>query len=131
MKRDKKAFYADMALVMVTMAWGMSNMLMDLCLEELEPMTLNAYRFLGAFVLIAAVMFKKMRNVNRETVKASAILSVLIFAVYALNTYGLQYTSVSNAGFLIAMSVYLIQRCMEFFPSSLYTFSYFAGTLNG
>ncbi|MBR6225411.1 MAG: DMT family transporter, partial [Firmicutes bacterium] len=105
MKRDKKAFYADMALVMVTMAWGMSNMLMDLCLEELEPMTLNAYRFLGAFVLIAAVMFKKMRNVNRETVKASAILSVLIFAVYALNTYGLQYTSVSNAGFLIAMSV--------------------------
>ena len=105
MKRDKKAFYADMALVMVTMAWGMSNMLMDLCLEELEPMTLNAYRFLGAFVLIAAVMFKKMRNVNRETVKASAILSVLIFAVYALNTYGLQYTSVSHAGFLIAMSV--------------------------
>ena len=50
-------------------------------------------------------MFKKLKNVNRETVKASAILSVLIFAVYALNTYGLRYTSVSNAGFLIAMSV--------------------------
>ena len=104
-KIKNKAFFADMILVLVTMAWGMSNMLIDLCLEELEPMTLNAFRFIGAFILIAAVMFKKLKNVNRETVKASAILSALIFAVYALNTYGLRYTSVSNAGFLIAMSV--------------------------
>ncbi len=105
MKISNKAFFADMALVMVTMAWGMSNLLIDLCLEEMEPMTLNAFRFVGAFVLIAAVMHKKLKNVSRETVKASAILSFLIFVVYALNTYGLRYTSVSNAGFLIAMSV--------------------------
>ena len=105
MKKDNKAFLADMTLVLVTMAWGLSNLMIDLCLEEMEPMTLNTFRFLGAFILIAAVMFKKLRNVTRETVKASAILSVLIFAVYALNTYGLRYTSVSNAGFLIAMSV--------------------------
>ena len=103
--KDNKAFLADMTLVLVTMAWGLSNLMIDLCLEEMEPMTLNAFRFLGAFILIAAVMFKRLRNVTKETVKASAVLSVLIFAVYAFNTYGLRYTSVSNAGFLIAMSV--------------------------
>ena len=64
MKRDKKAFYADMALVMVTMAWGMSNMLMDLCLEELEPMTLNAYRFLEGWVAVALVIFCLWRPIN-------------------------------------------------------------------
>ena len=105
MKIKNKALFADLTLVMVTMAWGLSNLLIDLCLEEMEPMTLNAYRFIGAFLLIATVMFKKVKNVNLETVKASAILSVLIFIVYALNTYGVRYTSVSNAGFLIAMSV--------------------------
>lgn len=94
-----------MTLVLVTMAWGMSNILMTFCLEEMGEMTLNAYRFLGAFVLIGAVMFKRVRHVNRETIKASLVLSVLIFVVYALNTYGIQYTSVSNAGFLIALSV--------------------------
>ena len=105
MKISSKEFYADMTLVLVTMAWGMSNLLMTICMEEMGPMTLNAYRFVGAFVLIAAVMFKRIRTVNKATLKASVILSFLIFAVYALNTYGLQYTSVSNAGFLIALSV--------------------------
>lgn len=94
-----------MTLVLVTMAWGLSNLLMTICLEEMDAMTLNAYRFLGAFILIAAVMFPKIKNVNRHTLKASAVLSVLIFGVYSLNTYGLMYTSVSNAGFLIALSV--------------------------
>jgi drug/metabolite transporter (DMT)-like permease len=68
-------------------------------------MTLNAFRFVGAFVLIGAVMFKRIRHVSRETIKASIVVSILIFIVYSLNTYGIQYTSVSNAGFLIALSV--------------------------
>ena len=98
MKNLNKALLADLILVMVTMAWGMSNILMSFCLEEMGEMTLNAYRFVGAFVLIAAVMFKRIRNVNRETLKASVVVSILIFIVYSLNTYGIQYTSVSNAG---------------------------------
>ena len=105
MKNLNKSLLADMTLVLVTMSWGMSNILMTFCLEEMGEMTLNAYRFLGAFILIGAVMFKRIRHVNRETIKASLVLSVLIFVVYALNTYGIQYTSVSNAGFLIALSV--------------------------
>ena len=105
MKNLNKALLADLTLVMVTMAWGLSNLMMTICLEEMGSMTLNAYRFVGAFILIAAVMFKRIRTINRETLKASVILSFLIFIVYGLNTYGVQYTSVSNAGFLIAMSV--------------------------
>ena len=105
MKNLNKALLADLILVMVTMAWGMSNILMSFCLEEMGEMTLNAYRFVGAFVLIAAVMFKRIKTVNRETLKASVVVSILIFIVYSLNTYGIQYTSVSNAGFLIALSV--------------------------
>ena len=94
-----------MILVLVTLAWGMSNIMITFCLEELGPMTLNAYRFAGAFVLIASVMFRRVKNANRETIKASLIISFLIFIIYGLNTYGVQYTSVSNAGFLISLSV--------------------------
>lgn len=103
-----KRIYADMTLVLVTVAWGLSNLMIDLCLEEMQALTLNAYRFLGAFIMVAVVMFPRLRNTNRETVRASAILSVLIFVVYALNTYGVKYTLVSNAGFLIALSVLFV-----------------------
>ena len=105
MKIENKTLFADITLVFVTMAWGLSNVMMDICLEELGPMTLNAYRFVGAFVLIGAVMFSKIRTVNKATIKASMVLSVLIFIVYSLNTYGVIHTSVSNAGFLISLSV--------------------------
>lgn len=105
MKNLNKSLLADMTLVLVTMAWGMSNIFMTFCLEEMGEMTLNAFRFVGAFVLIGAVMFKRIRHVNRETIKDSVVVSILIFIVYSLNTYGIQYTSVSNAGFLIALSV--------------------------
>ena len=46
---------ADLMLLLVTFAWGISYYLMDLSLEELGPFTLNAHRFLIAFVV--AVIF--------------------------------------------------------------------------
>ena len=45
---------ADMMLVLVTLFWGVSYLLMDTALEDLEPFTLNFIRFFGAFVIAAA-----------------------------------------------------------------------------
>ena len=58
---------ADLLLVMVTAFWGVSYFLMDLCLTDMQPLTLNAFRFLVAFVLLSAVFFKRMRPVSRTT----------------------------------------------------------------
>ena len=40
---------ADLLLVLVTGFWGVSYFLMDLCLTDLPPLCLNAFRFLIAF----------------------------------------------------------------------------------
>ena len=42
MKNLNKALLADLILVMVTMASGMSNILMSFCLEEMGKVPLNA-----------------------------------------------------------------------------------------
>lgn len=54
-------------LVLVTLCWGVSYYLMDLCLADMDPFTLNAHRFLGAFVIAALLSWKKIRTVNRTT----------------------------------------------------------------
>ena len=46
-------------LVLVTLCWGVSYYLMDLCLADMDPFTLNAHRFLGAFVIAALLSWKK------------------------------------------------------------------------
>ena len=94
-----------MALVLVTMCWGISYFLMDLCLEEMDPFTLNAYRFLGAFVIAAIISFPRLRSVNRVTLKYALFVGIALAVVYTSCTFGIRHTSQSNAGFLCAMTV--------------------------
>ena len=52
MDRQRKA---DMMLVLATGFWGISNCLIAICLRDMQPVTLNAFRFLSAFVVLGAV----------------------------------------------------------------------------
>lgn len=96
---------ADLLLVMVTAFWGVSYFLMDLCLTDMQPLTLNAFRFLVAFVTLSAVFFKRMRPVSRTTWRYSLLVGVFLTVVYMCCTYGVLYTSISNAGFICALPV--------------------------
>ena len=100
MNKQRKA---DLLLVMVTAFWGVSYFLVDLCLTDLPPLNLNAFRFLVAFFLLGAVFFKKMRPISRQTVKYSLLVGVFLALVYICCTYGIMFTSISNAGFICAL----------------------------
>ena len=96
---------ADLALVLVTVCWGSSYYLMDLCLEEMDPFTLNVYRFLGAFAVAGILTFPKLKSVNRTTMKYAFLIGIVVTIVYVTATFGVKYTSQSNAGFLCALAV--------------------------
>lgn len=100
-----KQLRADLMLVLVTLGWGISYYLMDLSLEDLDPFTLNAFRFLGAFVIAVIFTFPKLKNVNRTTLKYSVFVAIALVFVYIGATFGVRYTSLSNAGFLCALTV--------------------------
>lgn len=100
-----KQVRADGILIIVTLCWGVSYLLMDISLEELDPFTLNAFRFLGAFAIAALVSFKKIRTVNKTTLKYSLLVGFALVFVYIGATFGVKYTSLSNSGFLCALTV--------------------------
>lgn len=96
---------ADMMLVLVTLCWGISYYLMDLCLLEMDTFNLNAFRFLGAFIVAVIVAFPKLRGVNKTTLKYAFFVGVSLVFVYMGATFGVMYTSLSNSGFLCALTV--------------------------
>ncbi|MBQ8590826.1 MAG: DMT family transporter [Firmicutes bacterium] len=100
-----KQVKADLMLVLVTAFWGISYLLMDLALTEIGPFSLNAFRFLGAFFLAAIAFFPRVRGVNKATLKYSAMVGFALIFVYIGATFGVLYTSLSNAGFLCALTV--------------------------
>ncbi len=101
-------------LVLVTLFWGISYWLIDISLEEVEPFTLNALRFLIAFLIALLFAFPKLKTVNRTTIKYSALIGVALLFVYIGATFGVRYTSLSNAGFLCALTV-VITPILAFF----------------
>lgn len=109
-----KQIKADLMLLMVALFWGVSYWLMDVSLAETGPFTLNALRFMIAFLIAVALTFPKLKTVNKKTLKFSAIIGVALFFVYVGATFGVQHTSLSNAGFLCALTV-VITPILAFF----------------
>lgn len=106
-------------LVLVTLCWGVSYYLIDLSLADLEPFTLNAFRFGGAFLIALVLAFPKLKNVNRATIKYSIFVAAALVFVYIGATFGVMYTSLSNSGFLCALTVIFTPILAFFFKKQV------------
>lgn len=110
----KTQIKVDIMLVLVTLFWGVSYLLIDYSLEELDPFNINAIRFIIAFLIPYIFWWKKLRKVNGPTLKYSAYLGFILFVVYIGSTFGVKYTSLSNAGFLCSLAV-VVTPILAFF----------------
>lgn len=99
---------ADLLLVIVALTWGVSYYVMDICLTSIEPFMLNAIRFLTAFFVAGLLGIKKMKSVSRNTLKYSLFVGTALCMVYIGATFGVKYTTISNAGFLCGMTVVFV-----------------------
>ena len=104
----KQQLKADLSLLMVTMFWGSSYLFTKIGLESLEPFNLTALRFLIAFIISSMFMWKKYLLIDFEILKYSTWLGVILFSVFLTMTYGVKYTTASNAGFLISLTMVFI-----------------------
>lgn len=103
-----KQLQANFLIVLVALFWGSTYFLTKMAVEELEPFNLTALRFGTAFIITALFFFKRIRNADRTVIKYSIILGVLAVIAVLSMTFGIQYTTASNAGFLISLSVVMI-----------------------
>ena len=94
-----------MMLVLVTLCWGTSYYMIDICLTQMETFNLNAFRFLGAFIVAVIVGFPKLKGISKATVKYAFFIGISLVFVYMGATFGVMYTSLSNSGFLCALTV--------------------------
>ena len=100
-----KQIRADLMLVLVTFCWGISYYLVDVSLTEMEPFTLNMHRFLGAFFLALLLSGKKLKKINKVTIKYSLLTGTTLMLVYFGMTFGVKYTTLTNSGFLCSLTV--------------------------
>lgn len=104
----KTALKADLMLVLVTFFWGATYALTKIAVETFSPMNLIALRFGIAFLAMLPLFWRRIVRADKKTVGYSAVLSVVLFLVFTSMTYGVKYTSASNAAFLAGLTVIFI-----------------------
>src|SRR3989442_14276225 len=95
-------------LVLVTMIWGSTFLIVQQTIRLTGPFTFLAMRFgIGALVL-AVVFHKRLARITRAELITGSIIGLFLFGVYALQTTGLQYITSSKAGFITGLYVPLV-----------------------
>lgn len=110
---------ANLLMVIVTIFWGASYTFMMMGLESLEPYNIVALRCTIAFIVAGLIFYKKIININIQTLLYAAIQGFLLFIVFVLSLFGLDTTSASNAGFILSLSVVLVPIFVSFIERKL------------
>jgi drug/metabolite transporter (DMT)-like permease len=96
---------ALLALIAVTAVWGVTFVQVKDALELYPLFAFLAVRFAIASLVLAAPAAGRMRTLGRPGWTAGAALGLLLALGYALQTAGLERTTVSSAGFITGLYV--------------------------
>lgn len=110
---------ANLILATVSMAWGTSYIFMKLGVDTIPPLTMVALRCGIAFILLAAIFFKKIVRTDTQTLKYGAIVGALLCGIFIGLVYGVKYTTASTAGFLTSTTVVLVPVLQIFITRKL------------
>jgi len=98
----------DALLVLVTMIWGSTFLVVKETLKLTGPFTYLALSYGVGTLLLALIFHKRLLRITRLEVISGIIIGIFLFSGYALQTRGIQYTTVSKAGFITGLYVPLV-----------------------
>ncbi len=98
---------ADLALLLVTAIWGSTFALTKNAVTEYPVLPFLAIRFIIATAALAPIALYRCR-IRLSDLLSGAVAGLFLFSGYTLQTWGLQHTSASKAGFITGLSVVLV-----------------------
>jgi len=111
----KKSLRADLILLLVTIFWGAGFPATKIALQTMTPYYHIGFRFAIASILLSILFCKKLKNLNKSLIKPALVLSSLLFATYAFQTVGIQYTTASKSSFFSGLAVLIVPLLSVFY----------------
>jgi len=99
---------ADAALLLVTLIWGSTFVLVKQSVAHFPVFAFLSLRFALAAVVLALLFGRRLRALSPRMAAAGVLIGVFLFGGFAFQTFGLRYTTASKAGFITGLSVVLV-----------------------
>jgi drug/metabolite transporter (DMT)-like permease len=105
----------DLLLIFVTMIWGGTFLVVKYTVRLSGPFTYLALVYGVGTLTLALIFQQRLRRITRTELLNGLVIGMFLFTGYALQTIGLQFTTVSKAGFITGLNVPLIPVFAFFF----------------
>ena len=103
-----KKYLAIFGLILVTVIWGGGFVASDMALDSLTPFQIMTFRFFLGTVILGGISLPGMKQIKKEEIRAGFFMGCALFAGFALQIVGLQYTTPSKNAFLTATNVVMV-----------------------
>jgi drug/metabolite transporter (DMT)-like permease len=110
-----KRVQADIALGFTALIWGATFVLVKDALADVSVFVYLAVRFALAAVVMAIFFWRSLRNLTKSAAWAGMQIGFFMFAGYAFQTTGLQFTTPSKAAFITGSSVVIVPLLLALF----------------
>lgn len=98
-----KTIAARMALLLATIFWGSSLVVVKIATDAFSPNLLIAIRFTIGFAILSLVFIKKYKLLNKDYLKSGIIIGCCLFFAYSIQTIGITFAMPGKSGFLAAV----------------------------
>lgn len=108
MSRLSPSALAHLLLLATVFAWGATFVLVKDALRDSTPLLFNLLRMTLAFLILAAVNHRHLRNLSRRAVVSGVIVGILLAAGYQFQTSGLARTTPAKSAFITGLVVVFV-----------------------
>lgn len=99
---------ADLLLIGIALIWGTTFTIVHQSVTGFPALALIALRFVLAALVFAPALVRQRAQLGRRGWLVGALLGVILFAGFAAQTVGLQYTTPARGGFITGLNVVLV-----------------------
>ena len=96
---------ADLLLLSVAIAWGVTFLMVQDAINSTPVYAFLFFRFALASILMFFIAYKFLKQTNKKTILYGVILGVFLFSAFATQTFGLLYTKSSIVAFITGLNV--------------------------
>ena len=106
---------AKIGLVLVTITWGLTFVLVKQALNDAPPFSFSTLRFGLATILTMALVHRKLFKLTKNEMIGGIICGFFLFVGYGFQNFGLMNTTASNSAFITSVSVLLVPILLVMF----------------
>lgn len=100
MKNRKVNILPQLGIILATIIWGFSFVIVKDALVLIPPVYMTTLRFTLAAIVLALVFHKKLKLIHKQYLISGAVLGFFLFAATAIQTVALQTTDAGVCAFL-------------------------------